>query len=68
MSETKEEAYYTALDNRVESHLDYVVTDYEILGKILISLMEDDSCTKILVKNIIRDKVRNDVFEDLNLT
>jgi hypothetical protein len=65
--EDKSEAYWGYLDNQVESHLEYVLTDPEILGRMMVELVQQDSCNKILVKNMIRDMARQEVLENLNI-
>lgn len=63
----KQEAYYAALDTRVEDHLDYILTDAEVLGQQLIIRMQDDPFVKTLLKNLLRDMAREEVLTSLNL-
>ena len=63
----KQEAYYVQLDSRIEEHLEYVLNDGEMLGETLKTEMLKNPCIKTILKNLIRDNIRETVLVDLNL-
>ena len=63
----KQEAYYVQLDSRIEEHLEYVLNDGEMLGETLITEILKNPCIKTILKNLIRDNIRETVLVDLNL-